>query len=121
MQWLCGFLEKEKCSRNGFAEYGVTMEQACSCMAQTFEDVSPGQRVDGLGTIKVLRSELGDGATPQQAESLVDGLREQDYANEPVDRQTAIRIVRLRVIEEVFDQFEARLETGAACEYASPR
>ena len=66
-------------------------------------------------------SELGDGATPQQAESLVDGLREQDYANEPVDRQTAIRIVQFRVIEEVFDQFEVRLETGAACEYAPPR
>jgi hypothetical protein len=121
VQWLCGLLEKDKRSRDRFVEFGVTMDQACSCIAQTFEDVSPGQRVDGLGAINFLRSELGDDATPPQVETLVDGFREQEYSDEPVDRQTAIRIVQFRVIEEVFDQFEVRLETGAACEYAPPR
>jgi len=121
VQWLCGLLEQDERSRDRFVEFGATMDQACLCIEQTFEDVSPGQRVDGLGAIDFLRSELGDDATPQQVETLVDGFREQEYSDEPIDRQTAVRIVQFRVIEEVFDQFEARLETGAACEYAPPR
>lgn len=121
IQWLCALLNSEERSAERFEEAGVTPEEACACITTTFDEVTPGQRVDAMMAISAMREALGDTPTADQAEVYVSAIEDRRFSDETMTQEQFIELTQFRTIEDVFDQFESRLESGAACTWQSPR